>query len=73
MNALTNATRITELLELSAAEGLPLTLQPATICALEDIGILADPFSCQLWRDPDGPLTMTTWGVLCKTLPELLS
>lgn len=48
----TNDPRITEILELAAAEALPLALRPETVCALEDIGVMADPFTGQLWFDP---------------------
>lgn len=47
--------RITEILELAAAEGMPLALHPETIVALEDIGYIADPFTGALWRNPEEP------------------
>lgn len=47
-----NDPRITEILELAAAEALPLALRPETVIALEDIGVMADPFSGQLWFNP---------------------
>lgn len=43
--------RIGEILELAREEGRPLALSPETICALEDNGWLADPFTAQLWPD----------------------
>jgi hypothetical protein len=47
-----NDPRITEILDLAAAEGLSLVLRPETVCALEDIGVMADPFSGRLWFNP---------------------
>lgn len=45
--------RIIELLKLSLEERLPLALSPQTICALEDSGYLVDPFTAQLWHNPE--------------------
>ena len=53
MTPQTQDPRIAELLELAAAEGLPLAVRPETVCALEDAGWLIDPFTGQLWRDPN--------------------
>lgn len=47
-----NDPRITEILELAATEGLSLALRPETVIALEDIGVMADPFSGRLWFNP---------------------
>ena len=47
--------RIVEIEQLAAEEGLPLALSPQTICALEDCGWLADPFTAQIWADPARP------------------
>lgn len=44
--------RIDELLQLAQEDGRPLALAAETICALEDAGWLADPFTAQLWPDP---------------------
>ncbi len=72
MSQPTNEIRIIEIIQLSAAEGLPLALRPETICALEDIGVLADPFTGQLWPDP-AAFPAIRWNALCSLLPELLS
>lgn len=45
--------RIADIEELAATEGRPLALRPETICALEDIGYLVDPFTATMTRDPD--------------------
>jgi hypothetical protein len=44
--------RINEIIALAQEEGLPLALHPITICALEDCGYLADPFTGMIWPDP---------------------
>ena len=43
--------RIVEIEQLAIDEGLPLALRPETICALEDCGWMADPFTAQIWPD----------------------
>lgn len=43
--------RINELLQLAQEECRPLALSPETICALEDAGWIADPFTAQIWPD----------------------
>ncbi|MGB5066096.1 MAG: hypothetical protein WBO29_01795 [Albidovulum sp.] len=44
--------RIQEIVALAQEDGRPLALAAETICALEDNGWLADPFTAQLWPDP---------------------
>jgi hypothetical protein len=44
--------RINEIINLAKEEGQPLALHPVTICALEDNGWLADPFTGMIWPDP---------------------
>jgi hypothetical protein len=50
-----NDQRIAEIETLAAEDGLPLAVQPATVCALEDAGWVVDPFTGQLWPEPTRP------------------
>lgn len=64
--------RINELIELAQEEGRPLALSPQTICALEDAGYLADPFTGMIWRDPAAPLAMTAPPALLRAMQDLI-
>lgn len=63
--------RIQELFDLAKEEGLPLALHPVTICALEDCGYLADPFTGMIWPDPAQPQTARPDMIIMLTNADL--
>lgn len=63
--------RIQELYALAEEEGLPLALHPITICALEDCGYLADPFTGMIWPDPAQQQTATIAMITMLTNADL--
>ncbi len=64
--------RIDELLQLAQEDGRPLALAAETICALEDAGYLAEPFTGMIWRDPAAPLAMTAPPALLRAMQDLI-
>lgn len=77
--------RIQEILDLATEDVRPLALRAEVICALEDAGWLADPFTGQIWRDPNAcrqpALTLTILATLlytnvcplCNGAPEIVA
>lgn len=64
--------RIQEIVALAQEEGRPLALSPQTICALEDVGYVADPFTGQIWRNPATFQLSTAPDVLLRAMEDLI-